>query len=87
MAVANARAAGELRELADTQAALQRLAMLVAAGELPETVFAEASRNGTTAVVMPGTRPITAKQAPIMMKPASWSLRWPNRSIRAIART
>ena len=38
-----------------------------------------------TAVVMPGTSPITAKQAPIMMNPTSWSLRWPIRSIRQTA--
>jgi signal transduction histidine kinase len=40
MAIANARAEQELRELADTQAALRRLAMLVARGEPPEAVFA-----------------------------------------------
>jgi signal transduction histidine kinase len=39
-AIANARAEQELRELADTQAALRRLAMLVARGEPPEAVFA-----------------------------------------------
>ena len=37
---ANAQAREELRELADTQAALRRLAMLVARGEPPEAVFA-----------------------------------------------
>jgi signal transduction histidine kinase len=45
MAIANARAEQELRELADTQAALQRLAMLVARGEPPEVVFAAATRE------------------------------------------
>jgi signal transduction histidine kinase len=40
MAIANARAGQELRHLADTQAALRRLAMLVAGGESPEAVFA-----------------------------------------------
>ncbi len=40
MAIANARAEQELRELAETQAALRRLAMLVARGEPPEAVFA-----------------------------------------------
>ncbi len=44
-AIANAQADQELRELADTQAALQRLAMLVARGEPPEAVFAAATRE------------------------------------------
>ncbi|MGW6196911.1 GAF domain-containing sensor histidine kinase [Kribbella sp. NPDC055110] len=39
-AIANAQADQSLRDLADTQAALRRLAMLVARGEPPETVFA-----------------------------------------------
>jgi signal transduction histidine kinase len=39
-AIANAQAREELRELADTQAALRRLAMLVARGEPREAVFA-----------------------------------------------
>jgi signal transduction histidine kinase len=39
-AVANAQARQELRELAGTQAALRRLATLVARGETPEAVFA-----------------------------------------------
>jgi signal transduction histidine kinase len=39
-AIANAQAGEELRELADTQAALRRLATLVARGEPPEAVFA-----------------------------------------------
>ncbi|MDT5222061.1 MAG: hypothetical protein QOF15_4166, partial [Mycobacterium sp.] len=45
MAVANARAEQELRALADTQAALRRLAMLVARGEPPEAVFAAVTRE------------------------------------------
>jgi len=45
MAVANARAEDELRELADTQAALRRLATLVARGEPPEAVFAAATKE------------------------------------------
>jgi signal transduction histidine kinase len=45
MAIANARAEQELRELADTQAALRRLAMLVARGEPSEVVFAAATRE------------------------------------------
>jgi GAF domain-containing protein len=45
MAIANARAEQELRELADTQAALRRLATLVARGEPPEAVFAAATRE------------------------------------------
>jgi GAF domain len=43
MAIANAQAEQELRELADTQAALRRLAVLVARGERPEAVFAAAT--------------------------------------------
>jgi signal transduction histidine kinase len=39
-AIANAQAGEELRELAGTQAALRRLATLVARGESPEAVFA-----------------------------------------------
>jgi signal transduction histidine kinase len=42
-AIANARAEQELRELAKTQAALRRLATLVARGEPPEQVFAAAT--------------------------------------------
>jgi len=45
MAIANAQAEQELRELADTQAALRRLAMLVARGEPPGTVFAAVTRE------------------------------------------
>jgi signal transduction histidine kinase len=45
MAIANARAEAELRELADTQAALRRLATLVAQGEPPEAVFAAATKE------------------------------------------
>jgi signal transduction histidine kinase len=44
-AIANARAEQELLELADTQAALRRLAMLVARGEPPEAVFAAVTRE------------------------------------------
>ncbi|HLX49425.1 MAG TPA: GAF domain-containing sensor histidine kinase [Streptosporangiaceae bacterium] len=44
-AIANAQAGQELRELADTQAALRRLATLVARGEPPEAVFAAATRE------------------------------------------
>jgi signal transduction histidine kinase len=44
-AIANARAEQELRELADIQAALRRLAMLVARGEPPEAVFAAVTRE------------------------------------------
>ena len=45
MPIANARAEQELRELAGTQAALRRLATLVAQGEPPEAVFAAATRE------------------------------------------
>ncbi len=44
-AIANAQAGQELRGLADTQAALRRLAILVAQGEPPEAVFAAATRE------------------------------------------
>ncbi|HEX6403159.1 MAG TPA: GAF domain-containing sensor histidine kinase, partial [Pseudonocardiaceae bacterium] len=45
MAIANAEAAQKLRELADTQASLRRLAMLVARGEAPEAVFAAVTKE------------------------------------------
>src|SRR5258707_13495306 len=38
--MANVEAAQKLRELADTQASLRRLAVLIASGAAPETVFA-----------------------------------------------
>ncbi len=44
-AIANAQAGQELRELAGTQAALRRLAMLVARSEPPEAVFAAVTRE------------------------------------------
>ncbi|MGW6196897.1 sensor histidine kinase [Kribbella sp. NPDC055110] len=44
-AIAKAEADRELRELADTQAALRRLATLVARGEPPEVVFAAATKE------------------------------------------
>src|SRR5260370_8588382 len=44
-AVANAQAEEQLRELADAQAALRRLATLVARGETPEAVFAAVTRE------------------------------------------
>jgi signal transduction histidine kinase len=44
-AIANAQAEEELRDLAGTQAALRRLATLVARGEPPEAVFAAATRE------------------------------------------
>ncbi|HEY0472202.1 MAG TPA: GAF domain-containing protein, partial [Kribbella sp.] len=57
-AIANARAQQELLQLADTQAALRRLAMLVARGEPPEAMFAAATRevlrhfgNGTARMI------------------------------------
>ena len=45
MAIATAQAKQELRELADIQAAVRRLAMLVARGEPPEAVFAAVTRE------------------------------------------
>ncbi|MDT4892771.1 MAG: hypothetical protein QOE97_1806 [Pseudonocardiales bacterium] len=44
-AIANAHATQRLHELADTQAALRRLAMLVARGEPPEALFAAVTRE------------------------------------------
>ena len=44
-AIANAQTEQELRDLADTQAALRRLATLVARGEPPQVVFAAATRE------------------------------------------
>jgi signal transduction histidine kinase len=45
MAIANAQAEQKLRELADTQASLRRLAMLVARGEPPQAVFAAVTKE------------------------------------------
>ncbi|HEX4103169.1 MAG TPA: GAF domain-containing protein [Pseudonocardiaceae bacterium] len=45
MAIANAQVEQKLRALADTQASLRRLAMLVARGEPPEVVFAAVTRE------------------------------------------
>ncbi|MDX6334871.1 MAG: hypothetical protein QOG05_2211 [Streptosporangiaceae bacterium] len=71
-AIANARAQQELRELADTQAALRRLATLVARGEPPEAVFAAATRealwhfgDGTARMIrfeMDGTATLVANE-------------------------
>jgi signal transduction histidine kinase len=71
-ATANAQAKRELRELAETQAALRRLAMLVARGESPEAVFAAATRealrhfgNGTARMVryeLDGTATLLANE-------------------------
>src|ERR1035438_5934159 len=44
-AIANAQAEEQLGSLADTQAALRRLATLVARSEPPETVFASVTRE------------------------------------------
>jgi signal transduction histidine kinase len=44
-AIANAQAEEHLHKLADTQAALRRLAMLVARGEPPEAVFAAVTKE------------------------------------------
>ena len=45
LAITNAEAEERLRALADTQASLRRLAMLVARGEPPEVVFAAVTRE------------------------------------------
>jgi signal transduction histidine kinase len=75
MAIANAQAQQELCELADTQAALQRLATLVARGEPPEAVFAAATReelrhfgNGTARMIryeLDGTATLVANEGTI----------------------
>ena len=74
-AIANAQAEEELRELADTQAALRRLTALVARGEPPEAVFAAATREvlrhfgGLTAGMIryepDGTATLLANEGPI----------------------
>jgi signal transduction histidine kinase len=71
-AIANAQAHQELRELTDTQAALRRLATLVARGEPPEAVFAAATRealrhsgNGTARMIrfeLDGTAMLVANE-------------------------
>jgi signal transduction histidine kinase len=71
-ATANVQAKRELRELAETQAALRRLATLVARGETPEAVFAAATRealrhfgNGTARMVryeLDGTATLLANE-------------------------
>jgi signal transduction histidine kinase len=72
MAIANAEAEQRLRELADTQASLRRLAMLVARGESPEAVFAAVARevlrhfgNGTARMIrfeLDGTATLVANE-------------------------
>ena len=72
MAIVNAEAEQRLRELADTQASLRRLAMLVARGESPEAVFAAATRealrhfgNGTARMIrfeLDGTATLVANE-------------------------
>ena len=72
MAIANAEAEERRRELADTQASLRRLAMLVARGESPEAVFAAVTRealrhfgNGTARMIrfeLDGTATLVANE-------------------------
>jgi signal transduction histidine kinase len=72
MAIANAETEQRLRELADTQASLRRLAMLVARGESPEAVFAAVTRealryfgNGTARMIrfeLDGTATLVANE-------------------------
>jgi signal transduction histidine kinase len=72
MAIANAEAERRLRELADTQASLRRLAMLVARGETPTSVFAAVTRevlrhfgNGTARMIryeVDGTATLVANE-------------------------
>jgi len=71
-AIANAQTAQKLRELADMQASLRRLAMLVARGESPEAVFAAVTRealrhfgNGTARMIrfeLDGTATLVANE-------------------------
>jgi signal transduction histidine kinase len=85
MAIANAEAEERLRELADTQASLRRLALLVARGETPEAVFAAVTRealrhfgNGTARMIrfeLDGTVTLVANQgttAPHVRVGAPW---------------
>ena len=72
MAIGNAQAEQRLRELADMQASLRRLAMLVARGESPEAVFAAVTRealrhfgNGTARMIrfeLDGTATLVANE-------------------------
>jgi signal transduction histidine kinase len=72
LAIANAEAEERLRGLADTQASLRRLAMLVARGETPEAVFAAVTRealryfgNGTARMIrfeLDGTATLVANE-------------------------
>ena len=72
MAIVNAEAEQRLRELADTQASLRRLAMLVARGESPEALFAAVTRealrhfgNGTARMIrfeLDGTATLVANE-------------------------
>ena len=72
MAIANAQAEQRLHELADTQASMRRLAMLVARGESPEAVFAAVTRealrhfgNGTARMIrfeLDGTATLVANE-------------------------
>ncbi len=72
MAIANAETEQRLRELAETQASLRRLAMLVARGEPPEAVFAAVTRealrhfgNGTARMIrfeLDGTATLVANE-------------------------
>jgi GAF domain-containing protein len=73
MAIANADAERKLRELAETQASLRRLAMLVAQGAPPEAVFAAATKeallhfgSGTARMIryeLDGTATLLANEA------------------------
>jgi signal transduction histidine kinase len=82
MPTSSARAEQELRELADTQAALRRLAMLVAGGAPPEAVFAavtsEALRHfggGTAGMFrfeLDGTVTLLASERPHVRAGGPW---------------
>jgi signal transduction histidine kinase len=72
IAIANAQAEQQIRELADTQASLRRLATLVAHGEPPEAVFAAVTKevlrhfgNGTARMIrfeLDGTATLLANE-------------------------
>jgi GAF domain-containing protein len=99
-AIANAQAEQELRKLADTQAALQRLASLVARGEPSEAVFAAATRealrysgNGTARMIrfeLDGTATLVANEGatrPDMEVGERWEGYPPNGLTATVRRT
>ncbi|HEY2043450.1 MAG TPA: GAF domain-containing protein [Jatrophihabitans sp.] len=99
-AIANAQARVDLRGFADTQAALRRLATLVARGEPPEAVFAAATRealrysgNGTARMIrfeLDGTATLVANEGatfPDMEVGERWEGYPPNGLTATVRRT